>query len=82
MHEAFQALWVEISFVDHKNIVCGGKIYCQHNSPDNFLAYFDRTILLSPMLYVCTVRTIMLGWGSIPQQVWCVGTPLFELNRL
>ena len=42
-NEAFQALWVEISFVDHKNIVCG-IIYRQHNSPDDFLTYFDRTI--------------------------------------
>ena len=42
-NEAFQALWVEISFVDHKNIVCG-IIYRQHNSPDDFLTYLDRTI--------------------------------------
>ena len=43
-NEAFrQALWVEISFVDHKNIICG-IIYRQHNSPDDFLTYLDRTI--------------------------------------
>ena len=42
-HEAFQALWVEISFVNHKNIVCG-IIYRQHNSPDYFLTYLDKTI--------------------------------------
>ena len=42
-NEAFQALWVEISFVDHKNIVCG-IIYRQHNSPDDFQTYLDRTI--------------------------------------
>ena len=42
-NEAFQALWVEISFVNHKNIVCG-IIYCQHNSPDYFLTYRDKTI--------------------------------------
>ena len=42
-NEAFQALWVEISFVDHKNIVCG-IIYRQHNSPNDFLTYLDRTI--------------------------------------
>ena len=42
-NEAFQALWVEMSFVDHKNIVCG-IISRQHNSPNDFLTYFDRTI--------------------------------------
>ena len=42
-NEAFQALWVEFSFVDHKNIICG-IIYRQHNSPDDFLTYLDRTI--------------------------------------
>ena len=41
-HEAFQALWVEISFVNHKNIVCG-IIYRKHNSPDYFLTYLDKT---------------------------------------
>ena len=35
-NEAFQALWVAISFVDHKNIICG-IIYRKHNSPDEFL---------------------------------------------
>ena len=42
-HEAFQALWVEISFVNHKNIVCG-IFYRQHNSPDYFLTYLDKII--------------------------------------
>ena len=42
-NEAFQALWVAISFVDQKNIICG-IIYRQHNSPDDFLTYLDRTI--------------------------------------
>ena len=42
-NEALQALWVEISFVDHKNIICG-IIYRQHSSPNDFLTYFDRTI--------------------------------------
>ena len=42
-NEAFQALWVEISFVDHKNII-SGIIYRQHNSPDDFLTYLDRKI--------------------------------------
>ena len=43
-NEAFRVLWVEISFVNHKNIVCG-IIYGQHNSPrDYFLTYLDKTI--------------------------------------
>ena len=42
-NEAFRVLWVEISFVNHKNIVCG-IIYDQHNSPDYFLTYLDKTI--------------------------------------
>ena len=42
-NEAFRVLWVEVSFVNHKNIVCG-IIYGQHNSPDYFLTYLDKTI--------------------------------------
>ena len=42
-NEAFRVPWVEISFVNHKNIVCG-IIYDQHNSPDYFLTYLDKTI--------------------------------------
>ena len=42
-NEAFRVLWVEISFVNPKNIVCG-IIYGQHNSPDYFLTYLDKTI--------------------------------------
>ena len=42
-NEAFRVLWVEIYFVNHKNIVCG-IIYDQHNSPDYFLMYLDKTI--------------------------------------
>ena len=42
-NEALRVLWVEISFVNHKNIVCG-IIYDQHNSPDYFLTYLDKTI--------------------------------------
>ena len=42
-NEAFRVLWVEISFVNHKNIVCG-IIYDQHNWPDYFLTYLDKTI--------------------------------------
>ena len=53
-HEVFQALWVEISFVNHKNIVCG-IIYRQHNSPDYFLTYLDKTI----EKMVCDERLIL-----------------------
>ena len=42
-NEAFRVLWVEISFDNHRNIVCG-IIYDQHNSPDYFLTYLDKTI--------------------------------------
>jgi len=48
-NEAFQALWVENSCVDHKNIVCG-TICCQHNSPDDFLTYIDRTMKWCQMI--------------------------------
>lgn len=39
-NEAFQAIWIEISFVNHKNIVCS-IIHRQHNSPDYFQSYFE-----------------------------------------
>ena len=39
----FQALWVEISFVKKKNIICG-VVYRQHNSPERFQKYFEETI--------------------------------------
>ena len=42
-NEAFQALWVEISFVRKKNIICG-VIYRQHNTPELFQQYFDEAI--------------------------------------
>ena len=42
-NEAFQAIWIEISFVNHKNIVCG-IIYRQHNSPEYFQSYFEEVI--------------------------------------
>ena len=42
-NEAFQALWIEISFAHNKSIVCG-IIYRQHNSPDQFMSYFEETI--------------------------------------
>ena len=41
-NEAFQALWIEISLVINKNIICG-MIYHQHNSPDQFMSYFKET---------------------------------------
>jgi hypothetical protein len=40
---AFQALWIEIPFVNHKNIVCG-IVYRQHNSPEYFQKYFEDKI--------------------------------------
>ena len=42
-NEAFQAIWIEISFVNHKNIVYG-IIYRQHNSPEYFQSYFEKVI--------------------------------------
>ena len=42
-NEAFQALWIEISFTQKKNIICG-IIYRQHNSPEQFQQYFENTI--------------------------------------
>ena len=40
---AFQALWIEISFVNSKNIICG-IIYRQHNSPEYLQSYFEETV--------------------------------------
>jgi len=40
---AFQALWIEILFSGRKNIVCG-IVYRQHNSPEEFLKYFEDSI--------------------------------------
>ena len=34
-NEAFQSLWIEISFVRQKNVICG-IVYRQHNAPDRF----------------------------------------------
>ena len=42
-YTAFQALWIEIPFVNHKNIVCG-IVYPQHNSPEYFQKYFEDKI--------------------------------------
>ena len=42
-NEAFQALWIETYFVNNKNIIFD-IIYRQHNSPDQFMSYFNVTI--------------------------------------
>ena len=41
--ESFQALWIEISFVKKKNVICG-VLYRQHNSPESFLKCLEETI--------------------------------------
>ena len=41
-NEAFQALWVEIYQTNAANIICG-VLYRQHNSPEQFLKYFEET---------------------------------------
>lgn len=52
--EAFQALWVKMSFVKDKNMC--GIIYHKHNSPEYFQSYFEDTIerlaLVNKVLYV------------------------------
>ena len=42
-NEAFQALWIEIIQAKNANIICG-VMYRQHNSPNQFQAYFENTI--------------------------------------
>ena len=42
-NEAFQSLWIEITFVKKKSVICG-VLYRQHNSPNRFQQYFDETI--------------------------------------
>ena len=42
-NEAFQALWIELEFLKGKNVICG-VIYRQHNSPEQFQAYFEMTL--------------------------------------
>ena len=42
-NEAFQALWIELKFLQGKNVICG-VIYRQHNSPEQFQTYFDMTL--------------------------------------
>ena len=39
--ESFQALWIEISFANQKNVICG-IMYRQHNSPESFLKYMEE----------------------------------------
>ena len=41
--EAFQSLWIEITFAKKKSVICG-ILYRQHNSPNRFQQYFDETI--------------------------------------
>ena len=36
-NEAFQSLWIEISFIKKESVI-------QHNSPKRFQQYFDETI--------------------------------------
>ena len=50
-NEAFQAIWIEISFVNHKNIVCG-IIYRQHNSPDYFQSYYEKMVSDEKTVYI------------------------------
>ena len=42
-NEAFQAVWIQISFEKVKNIICG-IIYRQRNSPDRFKQYFEESL--------------------------------------
>jgi hypothetical protein len=42
-NQAFQAMWIEISFESKKNVICG-IVYRQHNSPEQFQQYFEETI--------------------------------------
>ena len=42
-NEAFQALWIEFHLSRQPNIICG-VVYRQHNSPQQFLDYFDETL--------------------------------------
>lgn len=41
--EAFQALWIEI-ILNHKNNIACGIFYRQHNSPESFQSYFDKSV--------------------------------------
>ena len=44
------------------------------------LGHACPVVYLSSVLFVCSVRPFMLGWGSIPRRVWRVGTPPFEME--
>ena len=59
-NEAFQAIWIEISFVNHKNIVCG-IIYRQHNSTEYFQSYFEEVI----EKMVSDDKTVYISWGIL-----------------
>jgi len=50
-NEAFQAIWIEISFVNHKNIVCG-IIYRPHNSPDYFEEVIEKMVSDDKTVYI------------------------------
>ena len=39
---AFQALWLEIEFINKRNIICG-VVYRLHNSAESFLKHFEET---------------------------------------
>ena len=62
-NEAFQALWVEIHQTNAANIICG-VLYRQHNSPEQFLKYFEETaenlIASGKPVYVLTEANINL----------------------
>ena len=60
-NEAFQALWIELSFVSKKNTICG-IFYRQHNSPARFLEYFEQTLenFISTGKYVCVMGDFSL----------------------
>ena len=39
--ESFQVLWIEIYFVNQKNVICG-IMYRQHNFPESSLKYMEE----------------------------------------
>ena len=43
------------------------------------LGHACPVVYLSSVLFVCSVRAFMLGWGSTPRRVWRVGTPPFKM---
>jgi exonuclease III len=42
-NKAFQALWIEVEFINKANVICG-VLYRQHNSPDDFQNYIDLSL--------------------------------------